>query len=150
MANAAGVSCVASATTWVTGPGADLVVDLVGEVGVQRPQDRGVRWLVEVGARGARAVDRGVAEADRAADEVEVVAGQHDPPDREAERVDRIAERTELRRHGERVDHGGAVAVEDDAGVRHAEAGGLLEPGEHPWASGVSSGIDATLPTVWF
>src|SRR4029079_9694084 len=70
-------------------------------------------------------------ERDAARTDVGVVAGQDAPPDREAERLDCIAERTELRRHGERVDDGGAVSVQDDPRVRYAEASGLLEQREH-------------------
>ena len=81
-------------------PGPQLVVELVGQVGVRGRRTAGFggwsRWALAA----RRAVDRSHREADGAADELDVVAGQHDAPHREAERLDRIAERTELRRHG--------------------------------------------------
>ena len=66
-------------------PGLELVVDLVGRVGIQMADHVGVSRLVEVGARLGTAVHGGQAETGRAAGELRVARREHDPPHGKAE-----------------------------------------------------------------
>src|SRR5262249_44617740 len=76
--------------------GAELVVDLVADSGIEMAEHGRVRGLVEMRAPLRPAVDGSEAKADRAARVLGIARRQHDSAHREAEGVDRVAERPPL------------------------------------------------------